>query len=136
MHPREPLDVVVVGGGVSGLTTAVVLAESGLRVEVWTRHEVSRTTSAVAEASGTATSTLASTVTGSSTSTESVVPPSESGPVISLNPNNPVWDSSFTGPFDSIRGPLGATIIGPNNPNIAQQNPDLFAPPTTDHGDV
>ncbi|TEB31500.1 oxalate decarboxylase [Coprinellus micaceus] len=88
------------------------------------------------KASGTATSTFASTGSGSSTSTESVVPPSESGPVISLNPNNPVWDSSFTGPFDSIRGPLGATIIGPNNPNIAQQNPDLLAPPTTDHGSV
>ncbi|TEB19420.1 oxalate decarboxylase [Coprinellus micaceus] len=87
-------------------------------------------------ASGTATSTFASTGSGSSTSTESVIPPSESGPVISLNPNNPVWDSSFTGPFDSIRGPLGATIIGPNNPNIAQQNPDLLAPPTTDHGSV
>lgn len=40
--------VVVVGGGVIGLTTAVVLAEGGRRVRVWTREPPERTTSAVA----------------------------------------------------------------------------------------
>ncbi|MFC8517302.1 FAD-dependent oxidoreductase [Streptomyces sp. NPDC057257] len=43
-------DVIVVGGGVIGLTTAVVLAERGVRVRVWTRDPVERTTSAVAGA--------------------------------------------------------------------------------------
>ncbi|MBC7270699.1 MAG: FAD-binding oxidoreductase [Streptomyces sp.] len=43
-------DVVVVGGGVIGLTTAVVLAERGRRVRLWTRDPVERTTSAVAGA--------------------------------------------------------------------------------------
>ena len=43
-------DVIVVGGGVMGLTTAVVLAERGVRVRVWTRDPVERTTSAVAGA--------------------------------------------------------------------------------------
>nr|WP_202438045.1 FAD-dependent oxidoreductase [Streptomyces sp. SID5910] len=43
-------EVVVVGGGVIGLTTAVVLAEAGRRVRVWTREPVERTTSAVAGA--------------------------------------------------------------------------------------
>ncbi|WP_121750204.1 FAD-dependent oxidoreductase [Streptomyces sp. E2N166] len=42
--------VVVVGGGVVGLTTAVVLAERGRRVRLWTREPVERTTSAVAGA--------------------------------------------------------------------------------------
>ncbi|MEV0640718.1 FAD-dependent oxidoreductase [Streptomyces sp. NPDC050619] len=42
--------VVVVGGGVIGLTTAVVLAERGRRVRVWTRDPAERTTSAVAGA--------------------------------------------------------------------------------------
>ncbi|MFD7433639.1 FAD-dependent oxidoreductase [Streptomyces sp. NPDC059861] len=42
--------VIVVGGGVIGLTTAVVLAERGLRVRVWTRDPAERTTSAVAGA--------------------------------------------------------------------------------------
>ncbi|MFJ2936864.1 FAD-dependent oxidoreductase [Streptomyces sp. NPDC087219] len=43
-------DVIVVGGGVVGLTTAVTLAERGLRVRVWSRDEVTATTSAVAGA--------------------------------------------------------------------------------------
>ncbi|MFI1004768.1 FAD-dependent oxidoreductase [Streptomyces galbus] len=40
--------VIVVGGGVIGLTTAAVLAERGHRVRVWTREPAERTTSAVA----------------------------------------------------------------------------------------
>ncbi|SEP57700.1 D-amino-acid:oxygen oxidoreductase [Streptomyces sp. yr375] len=43
-------EVIVVGGGVIGLTTAVVLAERGVAVRVWTRDPVERTTSAVAGA--------------------------------------------------------------------------------------
>ncbi|MFB7322962.1 FAD-dependent oxidoreductase [Streptomyces sp. NPDC056190] len=42
--------MVVVGGGVIGLATAVVLAERGRRVRVWTREPAERTTSAVAGA--------------------------------------------------------------------------------------
>ncbi|MGW0823433.1 FAD-dependent oxidoreductase [Streptomyces sp. NPDC002845] len=41
-------DVIVIGGGVAGLTTAAVLAESGRRVRLWTREPAERTTSAVA----------------------------------------------------------------------------------------
>jgi D-amino-acid oxidase len=41
-------EVIVVGGGVAGLTTAVLLAESGRRVRVWARETAERTTSAVA----------------------------------------------------------------------------------------
>ncbi|MER5772639.1 FAD-dependent oxidoreductase [Streptomyces sp. NPDC001985] len=41
-------DVIVVGGGVSGLVTAVVLAERGRRVRVRTREEPAGTTSSVA----------------------------------------------------------------------------------------
>ncbi|MBC6461585.1 FAD-dependent oxidoreductase [Actinomadura sp. HBU206391] len=41
-------DVIVVGGGMIGLTTAIVLAESGRRVRVWSRDLVENTTSAVA----------------------------------------------------------------------------------------
>ncbi|THA33351.1 FAD-dependent oxidoreductase [Streptomyces sp. A1277] len=43
-------DVIVVGGGVSGLTTAMVLAERGHRVRVWSREPAGDTTSAVAGA--------------------------------------------------------------------------------------
>ncbi|MFI1761145.1 FAD-dependent oxidoreductase [Streptomyces sp. NPDC020800] len=40
--------MIVVGGGVVGLTTAVVLAESGQQVRVWAREAAEHTTSAVA----------------------------------------------------------------------------------------
>lgn len=43
-------DVIVVGGGISGLTTALVLAERGHRVRVWSRDPAAATTSAVAGA--------------------------------------------------------------------------------------
>ncbi|MEJ8661172.1 FAD-dependent oxidoreductase [Streptomyces sp. MS1.AVA.4] len=43
-------DVIVVGSGVIGLTTAVVLAEEGRRVRVWTREPAQASTSAVAGA--------------------------------------------------------------------------------------
>lgn len=44
------LDIVVVGCGVSGLSSAIALAESGLRVAIWTRELPERTTSSVAGA--------------------------------------------------------------------------------------
>lgn len=44
------LDVLVVGAGVSGLTTAVCLAECGLRVRIWAAEPPSMTTSAAAGA--------------------------------------------------------------------------------------
>ncbi|WP_151480437.1 FAD-dependent oxidoreductase [Streptomyces albicerus] len=43
-------DVIVVGSGVIGLTTAVALAERGRRVRIWAREPAERTTSAVAGA--------------------------------------------------------------------------------------
>ncbi|HSX97235.1 MAG TPA: FAD-dependent oxidoreductase, partial [Streptomyces sp.] len=48
MRSESNSDVIVVGGGVVGLTTAVVLAEGGGRVRIWTREPSELTTSAVA----------------------------------------------------------------------------------------
>ncbi|ELS58089.1 FAD-dependent oxidoreductase [Streptomyces viridochromogenes] len=50
MGNEQSGDVIVIGGGVIGLTTALVLTERGARVRVWTRDPVERTTSAVAGA--------------------------------------------------------------------------------------
>ncbi|MFV5992122.1 FAD-dependent oxidoreductase [Streptomyces sp. NPDC056231] len=47
---RDVPDVIVVGGGIIGLTTALVLAERGHRVRVWSREPAAATTSAVAGA--------------------------------------------------------------------------------------
>src|SRR4051812_37923996 len=49
MNAQRP-DAVVVGAGVVGLTTAVCLAEAGLRVRIRTAALPARTTSAVAGA--------------------------------------------------------------------------------------
>ncbi len=49
-RPGMSDDVIVVGGGVIGLTTAIVLAESGRRVQVWCGQRAAESTSAVAGA--------------------------------------------------------------------------------------
>ena len=63
-------------------------------------------------------------------------PPSATVPPISLDPNLPLWNASVVDPPQPIRGSLGANVIGPQDPEIVKQNPDLLAPPTTDHGSV
>ena len=50
--------------------------------------------------------------------------------------NGMMWNPDTTVDVQPIRGSLGATILGPQNIAIDQQNPDLLAPPTTDHGTV
>lgn len=50
MESELGCDVLVIGGGVVGLSTAVVLAERGARVRLWARDPVEGTTSAVAGA--------------------------------------------------------------------------------------
>lgn len=53
------------------------------------------------------------------------------------NTNDVLW-AIGAAPSDPqpIRDTLGATILGPQNVEIDQQNPDLLAPPTTDAGTV
>ena len=70
------------------------------------------------------------------TSTSTLLEPSATVVPISLNPNEPLWNASVIDTPQAIRGSLGATVIGPTNPEIVKQNPDLLAPPTTDAGTV
>ncbi len=47
---RTGLDALVIGAGVSGLTTATCLAEAGLRVQIWAAEPPQATTSVAAGA--------------------------------------------------------------------------------------
>jgi hypothetical protein len=57
-------------------------------------------------------------------------------PYADSNPNPQLWNPNSRLTPQPIRGPLGATIIGPQNVEIELQNPDLLAPPTTDNGEL
>lgn len=54
-------------------------------------------------------------------------------------PNTVAWSpiiGNTNNDYQPIRGSLGGNIFGPINAEIASQNPDTLAPPTTDHGVV
>ena len=58
---------------------------------------------------------------------------------VSDDPNYPLWNSAAsTSPTipQSVRGSLGGNFIAQENVPLGLQNPDLFAPPSTDHGSV
>ena len=62
--------------------------------------------------------------------------PSETVPPASDDPNYPAYPPGTSGPAQPIRGDLGASILGPQNAPVQQQNPDIVAPPATDSGYV
>ncbi|KAF8151249.1 oxalate decarboxylase [Mycena galopus ATCC 62051] len=78
---------------------------------------------------------LASSPVPDASSTATAVEATATVPFASTNPNVPLWSPESKDPAP-IRGSLGATILGPSNIPVEQQNPDLLAPPTTDNGDI
>ncbi|THV07830.1 oxalate decarboxylase [Dendrothele bispora CBS 962.96] len=82
-------------------------------------------------------SAASSTVVGTASSTASGVDATATVPFASTNPNEPLWgpDSNSSAPTPE-RNQLGASILGPSNIPIELENPDLLAPPTSDHGSV
>ena len=70
-------------------------------------------------------------------SSGSAQPPWATVPFAGTEPNEPLWGpDSSPSVVAPIRGSLGAPIMGPDNVPIDLENPDLFAPPTTDKGFV
>ena len=70
-------------------------------------------------------------------SAASAAEPSATVRFASDNPNRLAFGASETDDAPQpVRDTLGASILGPQNVAIDQQNPDLLAPPTTDAGTV
>lgn len=87
--------------------------------------------------STTPTPTVQESVSSETTSdTSTAATPSFTVPLASDDPNQIEWNVTTTEDVQPIRGSLGATIIGPQNIPIDQQNPDILAPPTTDAGSM
>ncbi|KAK7444797.1 hypothetical protein VKT23_015114 [Stygiomarasmius scandens] len=78
-----------------------------------------------------------STVVQEASSTVSGIDATATVPFATTDPNQELWgpDSDPSVPAPQ-RNKLGASIIGPSNPELELQNADLLAPPTTDGGDV
>lgn len=94
--------------------------------------------STVAETASTISSSAAAAAPSPASSTASAPPEWETVTPASSDPNAPIFpvdDTNVANP-EAMRGGLGSNILGPNNVPLAQENPDLLAPPTTDNGDV
>lgn len=59
---------------------------------------------------------------------------SETVPPASDDPNFPLWSQDTQEDVEPIRNGTGATQIVPDDIQLDRQNPDLFAPPSTDEG--
>ncbi|KAK1226806.1 hypothetical protein PQX77_010213 [Marasmius sp. AFHP31] len=128
------------GISTSLILTIAILARLGVAAPA--ASSVSATGSAVTSVSGVpvpVSSSAATTTTGDSTPASSAPESTATVPPADTDPNLPLWGID-TDPNDPvvapIRGKLGAPILGPDNKPLDLQNPDFFAPPSTDHGSV
>ncbi|KAH0585615.1 hypothetical protein H2248_008843 [Termitomyces sp. 'cryptogamus'] len=112
----------------SSVVSGTIVASSGVSSAVTASSVVP---SSVTTSSIVLSSSVASTIVQEPSSTVIAAEPSATVPVISLDPNEPL-----IGDLQPIRGTLGAPLLGPTDPEIVEQNPDLLAPPTTDHGSI
>ncbi|KZT74621.1 oxalate decarboxylase [Daedalea quercina L-15889] len=72
----------------------------------------------------------------SGSSVASAAEPSETVPLASDDPNGILWNTTTDTDPQPIRGELGGTILAQQNVPLQQQNPDILAPPTTDHNTI
>lgn len=68
--------------------------------------------------------------------TQAIPPPDSTAPIASDDPNNVIFQPDSNVIPEPVRGQLGVKEIGPQNVPVELQNPDLLAPPTTDHGEL
>ena len=94
------------------------------------------TTLAAPAASGSAAASASAAARVSPSATLAIPPPDSTAPIASDDPNNVIFPPNSNIIPEPIRGQLGVLEIGPQNVPIELQNPDLLAPPTTDHGEL
>ncbi|PBK73238.1 oxalate decarboxylase [Armillaria solidipes] len=112
---------------VASLLWIVLLAKIVASAPASVDRSVSDTRVATASTSGT---TITSSTASASDSTPTVG-------YISTDPNGVLWnEGSDPSLVTAYRGKIGASVMGPDNMPIDLQNPDLFAPPTTDSGSM
>ncbi|EPS99769.1 hypothetical protein FOMPIDRAFT_1123842 [Fomitopsis schrenkii] len=70
----------------------------------------------------------------SSATTSTAAEASETVPLAPEDPNGVLWNTTTNTDPQPIRGQLGGTILAQQNIPLQEQNPDILAPPTTDHG--
>jgi hypothetical protein len=125
-------------------TASISAAASSAETPVATSAATSVTSAGASSGASSAISPAVSAAASSASSpqiastTGSAPPESQTVAPASQDPNPPIYpvnDTSMAVP-EAIRGGLGATILGPTNVPLEQQNPDFLAPPTTDNGDV
>lgn len=75
-------------------------------------------------------------ISGAAASTVSFAPESATVAPVSSFPNDPTWSQDTTEIPEAINDNLGASIMGPENVALDQQNPDFLAPPSTDNGNM
>ncbi|EIM90954.1 oxalate decarboxylase [Stereum hirsutum FP-91666 SS1] len=78
----------------------------------------------------------ASSTTETASASAAAASPSTTVPLAPTAANGPIFTPGADVQPSPTRGALGGSILGPQNIAIDQQNPDILAPPTTDHGDV
>ncbi|KAF9007405.1 oxalate decarboxylase [Cyathus striatus] len=130
--PAVPSDAASSSVAISSSVPAIASAASSIALSSAVASAVS---SSIAISSAIS-SAASSTVDGSPSGTNSAAESSATVPFIKLDPNNPLWNINTTGTPEAIRGSLGATVIGPTDEFTVKENPDLLAPPSTDHGNV
>lgn len=72
----------------------------------------------------------------SSSSTASAAAASETVLLASDLHNGIMWNTTTDTDPQPMRGELGGTILAQQNVPLQQQNPDILAPPTTDHNSM
>lgn len=131
------------------LLTCLVVASAALAAPASGNSDSAVFSSLSSSVSSVVTSALSSVLPSSSVSAASSVVQSSSGSSVSSapsqeqtvapasnDPNFQVFPQGTNETPEAINGKLGATIIFPDNTELNQQNPDLIAPPSTDHGSV